>query len=101
MCRRPPALRLRRDAAVAYGIRSSHHNAFVQGRRDMSDTYVMGHDDRERRRLVLQASILDPITEQLFRRAGISSGMNVLDIGCGVGDVSFYSPPDWSGGMAA
>lgn len=56
----------------------------------MSDSaaYVMGHDDRERRRLLLQASILNPLTEQLFRRAGISSGMHVLDIGCGVGDVS-------------
>jgi ubiquinone/menaquinone biosynthesis C-methylase UbiE len=59
----------------------------------MSDatTYVMGHDDRERRRLVLQASILNPLTDQLFRRAGISSGMNVLDIGCGVGDVSLLA----------
>src|SRR5262245_24192485 len=56
----------------------------------MSDasSYVMGHDDRERRRLVLQASLLNPFTEQLFRRAGISLGMSVLDIGCGVGDVS-------------
>jgi len=56
----------------------------------MSDStaYVMGHDDRERRRLGLQASILNPFTDQLFRRAGISSGMHVLDIGCGVGDVS-------------
>ena len=36
--------------------------------------YVMGHDDRERRRLALQASILNPLTEQLLRRAGISTG---------------------------
>ena len=50
--------------------------------------YVMGHDDRERRRLLLQASILNPLTEQLLRRAGISPGMTVVDIGCGVGDVS-------------
>ena len=59
----------------------------------MSDTdaYVMGHDDRERRRLVLQASLLNPFTEQLFRRAGISSDMNILDIGCGVGDVSLLA----------
>jgi len=59
----------------------------------MSDrpAYVMGHDPRERRRLLLQASILNPLTEQLFRRAGISSGMNVLDIGCGVGDVSLLA----------
>jgi ubiquinone/menaquinone biosynthesis C-methylase UbiE len=54
-------------------------------------SYVMGHDDRERRRLVLQASLLNPFTEQLFRRAGISLGMNVLDIGCGVGDVSLLA----------
>jgi SAM-dependent methyltransferase len=53
--------------------------------------YVMGHDDRERRRLVLQASVLDPVTAELFRRAGISSGMHVLDIGCGVGDVSLIA----------
>src|SRR6185369_11330395 len=54
-------------------------------------SYVMGHDDRERRRLLLQASILNPLTEQLFRRAGISPGMRVLDIGCGVGDVSLLA----------
>ena len=53
--------------------------------------YVMGHDQRERRRLLLQASILNPLTEQLFHRAGISSGMQVLDIGCGVGDVSLLA----------
>src|SRR5262252_6747416 len=59
----------------------------------MSDAsaYVMGHTDRERRRLKLQASLLNPFTEQLFRRAGISPGMNVLDIGCGVGDVSLLT----------
>jgi ubiquinone/menaquinone biosynthesis C-methylase UbiE len=53
--------------------------------------YVMGHDDRERRRLLLQASILNPLTDQLLRRAGISSGMAVVDIGCGVGDVSLLA----------
>jgi ubiquinone/menaquinone biosynthesis C-methylase UbiE len=53
--------------------------------------YVMGHDERERRRLALQASILNPFTEHLLRRAGISAGMRVLDIGCGVGDVSLLA----------
>src|SRR5262249_52689057 len=59
----------------------------------MSDrtAYVMGHDRRERRRLLLQASILNPLTEHLLRRAGISTGMKVLDIGCGVGDVSLLA----------
>ena len=47
----------------------------------------MGHDDRERRRLALQASILNPLTEQLLRRAGISTRMRVLDLGCGIGEL--------------
>ncbi len=53
--------------------------------------YVMGHDDRERRRLILQGSILNPFTEQLMRRAGIAGGMRVLDLGCGVGDLSMIA----------
>src|SRR3954451_15575442 len=52
------------------------------------ESYVMGHDDRERRRLSLQASILNPLSDQLLRRAGLSAGMRVLDIGCGVGELS-------------
>jgi SAM-dependent methyltransferase len=53
--------------------------------------YVMGHDDRERRRLALQATILNLFTEQLLRCAGISSGMHVLVLGCGIGDVSLMA----------
>jgi SAM-dependent methyltransferase len=53
--------------------------------------YVMGYNDRERRRLALQATILNPFTEQLLRRAGISTGMHVLDLGCGIGDVSLMA----------
>jgi ubiquinone/menaquinone biosynthesis C-methylase UbiE len=56
-----------------------------------SSTYVMGHDDRERRRLSLQASILNPLSEQLLRRAGVSAGLRVLDIGCGVGELSMVA----------
>ena len=53
--------------------------------------YVMGHDDRERRRLSLQASILNPLSDQLLRRAGLSPGLRVLDIGCGVGELSMVA----------
>ncbi|MFN8574495.1 MAG: methyltransferase domain-containing protein [Gemmatimonadaceae bacterium] len=53
--------------------------------------YVMGHDDRERRRLQLQGSILNPITTQLFSRAGIGPGQHVLDVGSGVGDVALIA----------
>jgi len=63
--------------------------------RGMTDThasaYVMGHNERERRRLALQASNLNPLTEQLLRRGGLAPGMNVLDFGCGVGDVSMIA----------
>ena len=56
-----------------------------------SSAYVMGHNDRERRRLALQASIINPFTEQLLRRAGITTGMRVLDLGCGIGEVSMIA----------
>lgn len=50
--------------------------------------YVMGHTDRERRRLMLQGSVLNPITQDLLRRAELAAGMTVLDLGCGAGDVT-------------
>lgn len=55
----------------------------------METEYVLGRTDAEHRRLVRQASVLRPSTERLFRAAGIRVGMRVLDVGCGVGDVSF------------
>jgi SAM-dependent methyltransferase len=48
----------------------------------------MGRTSAETERLQLQASVLAPHSAHLFRLAGITSGMRVLDIGCGVGDVS-------------
>ena len=53
--------------------------------------YILGHSDREIRRLIRQAAILRPITERLLRRAGIGRGMRVLDLGCGAGDVSMLA----------
>jgi 2-polyprenyl-3-methyl-5-hydroxy-6-metoxy-1,4-benzoquinol methylase len=53
--------------------------------------YILGHSDREIRRLMLQAAILRPITERLLREAGIGRGMRVLDLGCGAGDVSMLA----------
>jgi SAM-dependent methyltransferase len=51
-------------------------------------TYVMGYSAEERDRLIEQAGLFGPITERFLRTAGLGSGMRVLDVGCGVGDVS-------------
>lgn len=53
--------------------------------------YVMGHNDRERRRLALQAAVLNPLTDSFLRRAGVSAGMRVLDLGCGIGEVTLIA----------
>ena len=60
---------------------------------DMSEasSYVMGHTDHERRRLSLQASIINPLTDSFLRSAGVSPGMHVLELGCGVGEVSLIA----------
>lgn len=50
--------------------------------------YPLGYSDAEDRRLASQAEIYESLTLDVFRRAGISEGMSVLDVGCGVGDVS-------------
>ena len=53
--------------------------------------YILGHSDREMRRLMHQGAILRPITERLLRGAGIGRRMRVLDLGCGAGDVSILA----------
>jgi SAM-dependent methyltransferase len=40
---------------------------------------------------VRQAWLLEPLTERLFREAGIGHGMRVLDLGCGMGDVAMLA----------
>ncbi len=56
-----------------------------------SSPYLMGHTDHERRRLALQAAVLNPLTEAFFLRAGLAPGMRVLDLGCGVGEVALIA----------
>src|SRR5262245_31599788 len=53
-----------------------------------SDNYLLGRTTEEFHRLERQAALIEPETEELFRKAGISSGMNVLEIGSGAGDVA-------------
>ena len=53
-----------------------------------SCSYALGYSEDEARRLASQAAFLEDLTADVLRRAGIGSGMEVLDLGCGVGDVS-------------
>ena len=50
--------------------------------------YPLGTGDAERDRLIRQSQRLAPLTERVFRMAGIGVGQSVLDIGSGVGDVA-------------
>lgn len=56
-----------------------------------SPNYALGHSDRELERLEKQARLIEPITRQFFREAGIVAGMRVLDVGCGAGDTSILA----------
>jgi SAM-dependent methyltransferase len=53
--------------------------------------YVLGRSGQESQRLIKQAAFLRPSTERVFRKAGITEGMRVLDMGSGAGDVSFLA----------
>ena len=53
--------------------------------------YELGHSDRELKRLRLQAQLVDPITREFFREAGVTRGMRVLDVGSGAGDTALLT----------
>src|SRR6266581_4335690 len=54
----------------------------------VSSDYALGYTNAEHDRLMRQAARIAPITERLFRDAGIGLGQRVLDLGSGVGDVA-------------
>ena len=60
----------------------------VSGASD-SEAYVLGHSEVELKRLAFQAELVEPITRRLLVEAGVTSGMRVLDVGTGRGDVAF------------
>ena len=61
----------------------------VEGNGERS--YGPGSDDAELERLTLQGRLLAPATRTILVTAGIESGMTVLDLGSGAGDVSFVA----------
>jgi SAM-dependent methyltransferase len=53
--------------------------------------YVLGHSEQELERLSTQARQFEPFTRRVFQAAGVGSGMRVLDVGSGPGDVAFLA----------
>ena len=63
----------------------------MTGHQGRDPIYVMGRSADEKRRLQERARFFEPLTRHLFQDAGIRTGMRVLDIGCGPGDVSLLA----------
>lgn len=57
----------------------------------MDVPYPLGHANEEIARLMRQGAFFRDLTDDFLRHAGIEGGMRVLDIGCGVGDVTLLA----------
>lgn len=53
--------------------------------------YVLGHAEPELQRLIRQSVFYAELTEDWLRRAGLTTGMRVLDVGSGAGDISLLA----------
>ena len=53
--------------------------------------YPLGYSPEESQRLAEQAALVSKFTSDTLQRAGLAPGMDVLDIGCGVGDVAMLA----------
>jgi ubiquinone/menaquinone biosynthesis C-methylase UbiE len=58
---------------------------------DGATPYTLGHSEQELARLERQGEIFAAETREILERAGLRRGMHVLDIGCGIGDVSLIA----------
>jgi SAM-dependent methyltransferase len=55
------------------------------------ETYPFSSSEAERKRLIAQDGLMAASAQRLFEKPGITSGMRVLDIGSGAGDVAFLA----------
>ena len=53
--------------------------------------YALGHSQQELDRLVFQGRFIGDLTAHVLRLAGLGSGMRVLDVGSGAGDVAMVA----------
>jgi ubiquinone/menaquinone biosynthesis C-methylase UbiE len=69
----------------AIGIECAEGDGMTQ------EIYPFSSSDTERQRLIAQDGLMTASTQRLFEKAEITSGMRVLDIGSGAGDVAFLA----------
>jgi SAM-dependent methyltransferase len=56
-----------------------------------AQTYALGHTAEAFQRLLVQGQLFNPFTRRLLEEADLRAGMQVLDVGCGAGDVSLLA----------
>lgn len=66
-------------------------NASDTDGRTADPAYALPRSEQEYDRLSRQAAFLRGTTERLFHAAGLAPGSRVLDVGCGVGDVTLLA----------
>ena len=63
----------------------------MQTQKTSTDTYVLGQAPEAIQRLLKQGQLINPFMHRMLEEVGMSNGMNVLDLGCGPGDVSLLA----------
>src|SRR5215472_3751242 len=63
----------------------------MQTQNSSTEIYVLGQAPEAIQRLLKQGQLLNPFTRRVLEEAGIATGMHVLDLGCGPGDVSLLA----------
>lgn len=53
--------------------------------------YLLGQTPAAHQRLLITGQLFNPFTRQMLTEAGITTGMHVLDVGCGPGTVSMLA----------
>jgi hypothetical protein len=74
--------------------------------RDLGGPCLFGSSAAETKLLIELGELLQPSTRQVLLNAGITEGMEVLDVGCGPGSVSLLAaelvgPAGWVSGSIA
>lgn len=63
----------------------------MQQQQPPGENYLLGQTPEAFQRLILTGQLFNPFTRQVLTEAGITTGMRVLDVGCGPGNVSMLA----------